>query len=255
VPLVGSSSAVAGVVGLCLAYAPRQHVTIWVYAFVTIARFTVRAAWIFSAWVALQAIGSFYLALGESDGIAYWGHLGGVVLGIAVGLALRRRRREERQEAERPRHAEQPARIRHARDTSLSAIPVALTAVALVISLVSAALTFTSGSLQGELASFARAWNTGDLARIEQHFDPSIRERRASDLREIMATVDPDAEPGTTSMRIALRGASRSGGECRAVYRIAANGDDPYRSDSPRTMIVDFVETQRAWFVRDLGEM
>jgi membrane associated rhomboid family serine protease len=256
-PLVGSSGAVAGVLGLCLALAPQQRVTIWFHAIVSVVRLEMQGAWVFSAWIALQAVGSFYLAMGEPDGIAYWGHLGGVAIGLGAGLIMRALQpgkahltREHADENAPPERAG-GARTAHRRfgTSPLASVPIALTAVALVLSVLSAILSFTSGSLIGEMAAFASDWNTGRLDAVAEHFVPAQRQRNAVVLARIMNEMDPRSSEGSTRVRIALVNSLQDADdECRASFR-ATVGEDPYRARGGGLIRVVFRQEGGRWWV------
>jgi len=83
-PLIGASGAVAGVIGAYLMLHPR--VMVWVLAFRFIP-LKISAAWVLGVWVATQVT---MVLLKQSDQVAWWAHIGGVVTGALLILFLRR---------------------------------------------------------------------------------------------------------------------------------------------------------------------
>jgi membrane associated rhomboid family serine protease len=83
-PLIGASGAIAGVVSAYLVLHPK--VRIWVLAF---ARFPIRlsAMWVLGAWIAFQFINVF---LAGNDDISWWAHIGGIIAGALLVVALRK---------------------------------------------------------------------------------------------------------------------------------------------------------------------
>ena len=83
-PLIGASGAVAGVIGAYLMLHPR--VMVWVLAFRFIP-LKIPAAWVLGVWVATQVT---MVLIKQSDEVAWWAHIGGVVTGALLILVLRR---------------------------------------------------------------------------------------------------------------------------------------------------------------------
>jgi membrane associated rhomboid family serine protease len=83
-PLIGASGAVAGVIGAYLMLHPR--VMVWVLAFRFIP-LKISAAWVLGVWVATQVT---MVLIKQSDEVAWWAHIGGVVTGALLILVLRR---------------------------------------------------------------------------------------------------------------------------------------------------------------------
>jgi membrane associated rhomboid family serine protease len=83
-PLVGASGAVAGVIGAYLMLHPR--VMVWVLAFRFIP-LKISAAWVLGVWVGTQVA---MVLIKQSDQVAWWAHIGGVVSGALLVLVLRR---------------------------------------------------------------------------------------------------------------------------------------------------------------------
>ncbi len=241
VPGIGASGAVASVIGLCIAVAPWARVRVWFFALVTAGWVSLPAAWLFSVWVALQAIGTLRLAAGLSDGVGYWSHLGGLVFGLAAGLALRAMGKvapepqPERPEGAAGDGAAGPVAAKlQARGRVRAALaPYVMIAIALAISLGAAVLTLTSGTLLGSLAGFQRDWNSGRLERVEARFDPARRESLVRQFRQLMKDTEANEAEGRTDYRIALIGASLrdKGRTCVARFHCAPRGRDPFRSE------------------------
>jgi membrane associated rhomboid family serine protease len=83
-PLIGASGAVAGVIGAYLVLHPR--VLVWVLAFRFIP-LKISAAWVLGVWVATQVA---MVLINQSDQVAWWAHIGGVVTGAILVLFMRR---------------------------------------------------------------------------------------------------------------------------------------------------------------------
>jgi membrane associated rhomboid family serine protease len=83
-PLVGASGAVAGIIAAYLVLHPR--VLVWVIAFKFIP-LRVSAMWVLGAWIALQVLMLFVKQTGP---VAWWAHIGGIIAGAILIVALRR---------------------------------------------------------------------------------------------------------------------------------------------------------------------
>lgn len=92
VPAVGASGAIAGVLGVYLVLYPTAPVRVLVptFGFMRIARLP--AVIVLGMWFVIQAFNGF-LSLGmdtmSTGGVAWFAHIGGFVVGLAVGLLLR----------------------------------------------------------------------------------------------------------------------------------------------------------------------
>jgi membrane associated rhomboid family serine protease len=92
VPLVGASGAIAGVLGAYLVLYPTARVVSLVFLGYFITTVNVPAIIVLGLWFVLQLI-TGVASLGaptlESGGVATFAHVGGFVMGMAVGLLLR----------------------------------------------------------------------------------------------------------------------------------------------------------------------
>jgi len=87
VPTVGASGAIAGVMGGYLLLFPKAKVDILIIL-VIIFRIIPIPAWIMlGLWFAMQVFGGFGTAPDEG-GVAYWAHVGGFAIGLALTLPL-----------------------------------------------------------------------------------------------------------------------------------------------------------------------
>lgn len=96
VPTLGASGAIAGVLGAYVVLYPRAQVLTLLPLGLLTTTFRVPAFLYLLIWFALQALqGVVSLGTARSDtgGVAWWAHVGGFVLGLAVGAVLRLARR------------------------------------------------------------------------------------------------------------------------------------------------------------------
>ena len=92
-PLVGASGAISGVMGAYLLLYPRNRIrTLIIYFLITVVE--LRAVWLLLIWFGLQTIQGL-LSIGVSDQVstAFFAHIGGFVVGAAVGFAVKTFRR------------------------------------------------------------------------------------------------------------------------------------------------------------------
>jgi membrane associated rhomboid family serine protease len=82
VDLIGASGAVAGVISAYLLYRPCFKVT----CLLGLIPLRLRAFWIIGFWAIWQVI---EVANQESDGVAYWAHIGGLITGAVLFMAMR----------------------------------------------------------------------------------------------------------------------------------------------------------------------
>jgi len=92
VPAVGASGAISGVLGAYLLLYPKARVltlvlVYWVYIM------HIPAVFFLGFWFIFQFLeGMLTLGLGVASGVAYWAHIGGFVVGIALAPILKKRR-------------------------------------------------------------------------------------------------------------------------------------------------------------------
>lgn len=89
-PMVGASGAVSGVLGAYVVLWPHARVLIFL-PFLPFFLPRIRAGWLLGFWFAMQLLGAL-AGPSEVGGVAFWAHVGGFLVGLAVGLALRGRR-------------------------------------------------------------------------------------------------------------------------------------------------------------------
>jgi membrane associated rhomboid family serine protease len=83
-PVVGASGAIAGVVGLAVAFYPVNRVNLLLLLGFMTRTIRVRLWGLALYWTAWDVFGAWL----QQDNVAYWAHLGGTAAGLAVGLAL-----------------------------------------------------------------------------------------------------------------------------------------------------------------------
>jgi membrane associated rhomboid family serine protease len=96
VPLLGSSGAVAALLGAYVAMYPRARIVAVALVLFRVTLIELSAGLVIAVWIALDAIlGALGLstALGGSAGVSYYAHLGAFAFGLPVGLTIGRSRR------------------------------------------------------------------------------------------------------------------------------------------------------------------
>lgn len=88
IPMIGASGAIAGVLGAYFILFPRARVMTFVFLFVFIRVLPIPAAYVLGFWFLAQV-----LNIGLGGGVAWFAHIGGFLVGIALVLAFRRLRR------------------------------------------------------------------------------------------------------------------------------------------------------------------
>jgi membrane associated rhomboid family serine protease len=83
VPLVGASAAISGIIAAYLLLRPCAKIRVLLSYFVV----KLSAFWVIGGWAILQL---FQLASQSDDGVAYWGHIGGLIAGAALFPLMRR---------------------------------------------------------------------------------------------------------------------------------------------------------------------
>ena len=85
--LIGASGSVAGVIGAYILLYPHARVFV-LFRLVIPIPFPVPALWMLGFWIATQI---FYVLIGSSEPVAWWAHIGGVVVGVVLALPFKRR--------------------------------------------------------------------------------------------------------------------------------------------------------------------
>jgi len=90
VPMIGASGAIAGTLGAYLILHPRANVVVLVWILVFVRLVSVPALILLGIWFGLQLLSALSMETGEA-GVAFWAHVGGFVIGIALVLLMRPR--------------------------------------------------------------------------------------------------------------------------------------------------------------------
>jgi membrane associated rhomboid family serine protease len=92
VPTVGASGAIAGVLGAYVVMFPRARIITLVPILFFVQVIPIAAMFYLGFWFILQLMsGALSLAYGASGGVAWWGHIGGFVFGLLIGVLGRAR--------------------------------------------------------------------------------------------------------------------------------------------------------------------
>jgi membrane associated rhomboid family serine protease len=93
VPMVGASGAIAGVSGAYLLFFPHSRVVTLVPVFFFLQVVEVPAVFFLALWFVWQlAFGVSTIGRNAAGGVAFWAHIGGFVVGMLLGPAIRARR-------------------------------------------------------------------------------------------------------------------------------------------------------------------
>ncbi len=85
-PMIGASGAIAGVMGAYFVMFPHARVVTAVPIFLFITLLEIPAPVFFAFWFILQiAQGAISLSQGGEGGVAWWAHIGGFIVGMAIG--------------------------------------------------------------------------------------------------------------------------------------------------------------------------
>ncbi len=90
VPMIGASGAIAGTLGAYLVLHPRANVVVFVWILVFVRLISLPAVILLGIWFALQLLSALSMDPGE-PGVAFWAHVGGFVVGMALVLVMRPR--------------------------------------------------------------------------------------------------------------------------------------------------------------------
>jgi len=87
IPTLGASGAIAGVMGMYVAWFPRNRVRVLVFRFIT----EMPAVLVIGGWIALQVVAGLnaFEQVGRVGGVAYLAHVGGAAAGIACAVLFR----------------------------------------------------------------------------------------------------------------------------------------------------------------------
>ena len=89
-PMIGASGAIAGTLGAYLILHPRANVVVLIWILVFVRLVSVPAVILLGIWFGLQLLSALSMDKGEA-GVAFWAHVGGFLVGIALVLAMRPR--------------------------------------------------------------------------------------------------------------------------------------------------------------------
>ncbi len=99
IPMIGASGAIAGVLGAYLVLYPRATVSVLIPWLWFLGTFPVPAAFLIVFWFLLQllnGVADLGAASGVTQGIAFWAHVGGFIVGLLLVWVFRRRRPRRR---------------------------------------------------------------------------------------------------------------------------------------------------------------
>ncbi len=89
IPALGASGAIAGVLGAFARLFPKEKVALIQPIFIFPLLFHLPTAWFTALWFGIQVLqGAFALTQGSEGAIAWWAHIGGFVVGLAVAKRL-----------------------------------------------------------------------------------------------------------------------------------------------------------------------
>ncbi len=89
-PTIGASGAIAGVMGAYMLLYPRATVMTLIPLVVFMQIVSIPAPIFLGIWFLMQIFSGFGEASGEGAGIAWWAHIGGFVVGVAIAFILNR---------------------------------------------------------------------------------------------------------------------------------------------------------------------
>ena len=95
-PMLGASGAIAGVMGAYFVLYPHSRVLTAIFVVIFFDLVEIPAIFFLGIWFLLQlvsGVGSLGVSNAAAGGTAFWAHIGGFVVGVAIGLVLRSRDR------------------------------------------------------------------------------------------------------------------------------------------------------------------
>src|SRR5215831_1549851 len=99
VPMLGASGAIAGVMGAYFVLYPQSRVLTAVFIVIFFDVIEIPAVFFLGIWFLMQllsGVGSLGVTNAAAGGTAFWAHVGGFLVGVAIGLILRVRDRRWR---------------------------------------------------------------------------------------------------------------------------------------------------------------
>jgi membrane associated rhomboid family serine protease len=99
VPMLGASGAIAGVMGAYFVLYPQSRVLTVIFIVIFFDVVEIPAVVLLGIWFLMQllsGVGSLGVSNAAAGGTAFWAHVGGFVVGVAIGLILRARDRRWR---------------------------------------------------------------------------------------------------------------------------------------------------------------
>src|SRR6187399_1686145 len=94
VPMVGASGAIAGVMGAYFVLYPHSRVLTFIFLVIFVDLIEIPAIFFLGIWFLMQllsGVGSLGVGNAAGGGVAFWAHIGGFVVGAAIGFVLRLR--------------------------------------------------------------------------------------------------------------------------------------------------------------------
>lgn len=95
-PTIGASGAIAGILGAYFVRFPRARITTLIPLFVFFWRVEIPAVFLLGYWFLIQFLAGFQMLAIQSatgGGVAWWAHVGGFIVGVALATILPPRRR------------------------------------------------------------------------------------------------------------------------------------------------------------------
>ena len=92
IPMVGASGAIAGVMGAYFVIYPHSRVLTFIFLVIFVDLIEIPAIFFLGIWFLMQllsGVGSLGFSTAAGGGVAFWAHIGGFVVGAALGLVLR----------------------------------------------------------------------------------------------------------------------------------------------------------------------